>query len=197
MWFLLNVIFEGMVESHRQNYWSCRFDSYLEIWNLVSCIFTLCQMTIITSAHLLTNAAKWNLGDVRIEKMLVSCCPSDRFGDQEFSKEFLMAALCSLACQPVVQPLCLLYWKLFPFSPLNSVRYWVSKDSTDCICETVLLVVAAHKVAMDTTFCLDDLFPWAPMFIYCWWVNKPRICKWMSVSDNCRLQISDLRSNGL
>lgn len=45
--------------------------------------------------------------------------------------------------------------KGFPFFTLNSGKYQVGKNSTDCISEIVPLKVATHRVTMDTTLCSD------------------------------------------
>lgn len=75
------------------------------------------------------------------------------------SKEFLMAALCSPACWPIAQPLCLLYWKLFPPSTPN---YWQLLDWNDCISVTWRLLGSPwipHS-ALKITSTLNQAFKW-------------------------------------
>lgn len=77
----------------------------------------------------------------------------------ENSKEFLMAALCSPACWPIAQPLCLLYWKLFPPSTPN---YWQLLDWNDCISVTWRLLGSPwipHS-ALKITSTLNQAFKW-------------------------------------
>lgn len=112
--------------------------------------------------------AKWNLGEVKIETMLVSGRPSDWFVGLTGSSLWLLPVRL-LACLPLCSVATLFATlKSFPPLPCCSGKYQAGKYPTDCISVTVPLVEASSRVAMDTSFHLHDYFP-DPKLIYCLW----------------------------
>lgn len=95
-----------------------------------------------------------------METILVSHHPLDWFGGNlEFGREFLMGALCLLADLWYSHFACCIdYIFSCLHSPTIMVNIRVVKYSSDCISMTVLVMVAAQRVAMDTS-CHDDRYP--------------------------------------